>query len=60
MSDQPAPLHLTVSGYPVDVLKDSDGSVSITVHAGFPIGDHTITIPSAEWAEIVAYTEGTS
>jgi deoxyribose-phosphate aldolase len=58
MSDQPASLQLTVSGYPVEVLKDADGSVSITVHAGFPIGDHTITIPAAEWSEIVAYTAG--
>ena len=59
MSDNPAPLHLTISGYPVDIVKNVDGSVSITVHAGI-FGNQTMTIPAPEWAQIVAYTSGGS
>jgi hypothetical protein len=51
----PAPLHLTIDGYPVDITKNDDGAVSITVHAGI-FGTQTITIPPAEWIQIVAYT----
>lgn len=48
-------LHLTISGYPVEVGKSGDGSVTITVHVGI-FGPQSFTIPAAEWANIVAFT----
>jgi hypothetical protein len=51
---EPAPLHLVIDGYPMDITKNDDGSVSIAVHAGV-FGTQTITIPRAEWTQIVAH-----
>jgi hypothetical protein len=55
MSNSSSGLHVVIDNYPVDINKDTNGNVSITVHAGI-FGNQTITIPPAEWAKIVAYT----
>ena len=49
------PLHLTIEGYSVDITKNEDGTISFSVHAGI-FGIQKITIPQAEWTQIVAYT----
>ena len=52
------PLSVTIGGFATDVAKEPDGSVTVTVHVGFPVGDQVLTIPAAEWQQIVAYVAG--
>jgi hypothetical protein len=50
-----SPLHLTISGHTIDVVKNEDGSVIITIRLG-AFGDQTFKISANQWAQIVAYT----
>lgn len=55
MSDPTAPAWTgTISGYNGSATENVDGSVTITVEIGFPVGSPSFTIPAAEWAAIVA------
>lgn len=52
------PLQVTIGGYPTTVTKsDTDGSVTLAIDVGFPIGTYTLTVPQAEWQQIAAYVE---
>lgn len=51
-------MEITLKGYKTEITKNADGSVSFAVHVGFPVGTETFSIPAADWAQIVAYTEG--